>query len=55
MKKKAELDEMDVQLALKRHEFKSCMEALAARRSELETKQQQVSQEVERGELLTSE
>ncbi|KAF6732918.1 Coiled-coil domain-containing-like protein 42 [Oryzias melastigma] len=55
MKKKAELDEMDVQLALKRHEFKSCMEALAARRSELETKQQQTQERVEKFEKFVGE
>lgn len=55
IRKKAELDEMDVQLALKRHEFKRCMGALATRRSELETKQQQVSQGLGSGQLLTSD
>lgn len=43
LKKQAELDKVDKQLACKRQEFKSCMEALAQRRSELELKQQQVS------------
>ena len=42
LKKQAELDEVDKQLALKRQEFKRRVEALAHRRSELETKQQQV-------------
>ena len=42
LKKQAELDEVDKQLALKRQEFKRRVEALAQRRSELETKQQQV-------------
>lgn len=43
LKKQAELDEVDKQLALKQQEFKSCMEALAQRRSELEMKEQQVN------------
>lgn len=43
LKKQAELEEVDQQLALKRQEFKSCVEALALRRSELEIKQQQVN------------
>ena len=42
VRKQAELNEVDAQLALKRQDFKSCMEALAHRRSELEEKQQQV-------------
>lgn len=44
LKKRAELDKVNKQLACKQHEFKSCMEALAQRRSGLEIKQQQVSQ-----------
>lgn len=43
LKKQAELDEVDKQLTLKRQEFKSYVEALARRRSELEIKQQQVN------------
>ncbi len=43
LKKKAEFDEVDKLLALKQQEFKSCKEALAQRRSELEIKQQQVN------------
>lgn len=43
LKKQAELDEVDRLLALKRQEFKRCVEALAQRRSELEIKHQQVS------------
>uniref|UniRef100_A0A3Q2ZS68 DUF4200 domain-containing protein n=1 Tax=Kryptolebias marmoratus TaxID=37003 RepID=A0A3Q2ZS68_KRYMA len=39
--KQAELDEVDIQLAVKRQEFKNRLEALALRRSELESKQQQ--------------
>lgn len=42
-RKQAELHELDVQLALKTQDFRSCMEALASRRSELETQQRQVS------------
>lgn len=44
LKKQAELDKVNKQLAWKRQEFESCMEALAQRRSGLEIKQQQVSQ-----------
>lgn len=43
LKKKAELDQVDEQLKCKRDEFKSRMEDLAHRRSELQLKQQQVS------------
>lgn len=43
LKKQAELSEVDKLLALKRQEFKSCAEALAQKKSELEIKQQQVS------------
>lgn len=43
LKKQAELDEVNAQLVRKREEFKSRMEALSQRRSELELKQQQVS------------
>lgn len=43
LKKQAELEEVEKQLALKRQEFKSRVEALAQRRSELEAKQQQVN------------
>lgn len=42
LKKQAELDKVDKQLRLKRQEYKSRVEALAERRSELEIKQQQV-------------
>ncbi|XP_004066747.1 coiled-coil domain-containing protein 42 homolog isoform X1 [Oryzias latipes] len=55
IRKKAELDEMDVQLALKRHEFKRCMGALATRRSELETKQQQTQERMEKFEKFVGE
>ncbi|KAM4723464.1 uncharacterized protein CCDC197 [Anableps anableps] len=40
-RKQAELHDLDVQVALKTQDFKSRMEALACRRSELETKQRQ--------------
>lgn len=43
LKKQAELDEVDKQLALRRQEFKSHVEALAQKRSELEIKHQQVN------------
>lgn len=43
LKKQAELDEVDKELALKRLEFKRQVEALAQRRSELELKHQQVT------------
>lgn len=43
IRRQAELDEVDLQLLLKRQEFKRCMEILAERRSELEIKQQEVS------------
>lgn len=43
LKKQAELEEVDRELARKRQEFKSYMEALAERRTELKIKQQQVS------------
>ena len=42
LKKQAELDVVDQQLAVKRAEFKSRVEGLAQRRSELELKLQQV-------------
>lgn len=42
LKKQAELEEVDRQLAHKRQEFKKGVETLAVRRSELEMKQQQV-------------
>lgn len=43
LKKQAELDEVDKQLALKRREYKNYMEAAAKRRSELEIKLNQVN------------
>lgn len=43
LKKKAELDQVDEQLTRKRDGFKSRMEDLAHKRSELKLKQQQVS------------
>lgn len=43
LKKQAALDEVDKLLALRRQEFKSQVEALAQKRSELEMKHQQVN------------
>ncbi|XP_074548009.1 uncharacterized protein CCDC197 [Halichoeres trimaculatus] len=42
LRKQAELDKVDKQLILKRQEYKSRVEALAKRRSELEIRQQQI-------------
>lgn len=42
--KQAELDEVDIQLAVKRQEFKNRLEALTCRKSELEAERQQVNQ-----------
>ncbi|XP_070698969.1 uncharacterized protein CCDC197 [Pempheris klunzingeri] len=55
LKKQAELDEVDKQLALKRQEFKSCAEALAQRRSELEIKQQQTKERAMKFEKFVAE
>ncbi|KAM9708199.1 uncharacterized protein CCDC197 [Menidia menidia] len=55
VKKQAELNEAEAQLALKRQEFKSCMEALAHRRSELEKKQQQNKEKVMKFEKFVAE
>ncbi|KAE8289891.1 hypothetical protein D5F01_LYC11602 [Larimichthys crocea] len=55
LKKQAELDEVDKQLALKRQEFKSYVEALARRRSELEIKQQQTKERVMKFEKFVAE
>ncbi|XP_042074140.1 coiled-coil domain-containing protein 42 like-2 isoform X2 [Haplochromis burtoni] len=46
LKKQAELDEVEKRLALKRLDFKACMEALAQRRSELEIKLQETKEKV---------
>ncbi|TKS86431.1 Coiled-coil domain-containing protein 42 -like protein [Collichthys lucidus] len=55
LKKRAELDEVDKQLELKRREFKSYVEALARRRSELEIKQQQTKERVMKFEKFVAE
>ncbi|KAM9341279.1 uncharacterized protein CCDC197 [Symphorus nematophorus] len=55
LKKQAELDEVDKQLVLKRQEFKSRVEALAQRRSELETKQQQTKERAMKFEKFVAE
>ncbi|XP_014913687.1 uncharacterized protein CCDC197 [Poecilia latipinna] len=54
-RKQAELHELDVQLALKRQDFRSCMEAFAIRRSELETQQQQNKEEEMKFEKFVAE
>ncbi|XP_017270175.1 coiled-coil domain-containing protein 42 like-2 [Kryptolebias marmoratus] len=53
--KQAELDEVDIQLAVKRQEFKNRLEALALRRSELESKQQQAREKTIKFEKFISE
>uniref|UniRef100_UPI0037E9BB1E uncharacterized protein CCDC197 n=1 Tax=Semicossyphus pulcher TaxID=241346 RepID=UPI0037E9BB1E len=55
LKKKAELEEVDKQLVLKQQEFKSSVEALAKRRSELELKQQQTKDRVMKFEKFVAE
>ncbi|XP_068194400.1 uncharacterized protein CCDC197 isoform X2 [Antennarius striatus] len=55
LKKQAELDEVDRQLSLKRQEFKSCVEALAQRRSDLEMKHQQTKERTMRFEKFVAE
>ncbi|XP_054470064.1 coiled-coil domain-containing protein 42 homolog isoform X1 [Anoplopoma fimbria] len=55
LKKQAELDKVDKQLALKRQEFKNRVEALAWRRSELELKQQQTTERVMKFEKFVAE
>ncbi|XP_034714731.1 coiled-coil domain-containing protein 42 homolog [Etheostoma cragini] len=55
LKKQAELDEVDLQLTLKRKEFKNCVEALAQRRSELEIKQQQTIEKARKFEKFVAE
>ncbi|XP_071354994.1 uncharacterized protein CCDC197 [Trachinotus anak] len=55
LKKQAELDEVDKLLALKRQEFKSCVEALAQRKSELEIKQQQTKERAMKFEKFVAE
>nr|XP_046268394.1 coiled-coil domain-containing protein 42 homolog [Scatophagus argus] len=55
LKKQAELDEVDKQLALKREEFKSRVQALTLRRSELEIKQQQTKERAMKFERFVAE
>ncbi|XP_041827970.1 coiled-coil domain-containing protein 42 homolog isoform X2 [Melanotaenia boesemani] len=55
VRKRAELDEVDTLLALKRQQFKSCMEDLAHRRSELEKQQQQDKERVKKFEKFVAE
>ncbi|XP_029349316.1 uncharacterized protein CCDC197 [Echeneis naucrates] len=55
LKKQAELDEVDKQLALKRQEFKSSVQALAQRKSELEIKQQQTKERAMKFEKFVAE
>ncbi|KAM9842949.1 uncharacterized protein CCDC197 [Aulostomus maculatus] len=55
LKKKAELEELKKLRALKREEFKSCVEALALRRSDLELKQRQTKEKAMKFEKFMSE
>ncbi|XP_068582476.1 uncharacterized protein CCDC197 [Cebidichthys violaceus] len=55
LKKQAELDKVNQQLALKRQEFKNRVEALARRRSELELEQQQTKERVVKFEKFVAE
>ncbi|XP_047466448.1 coiled-coil domain-containing protein 42 homolog [Mugil cephalus] len=55
LKKEAELEEVDKQLALKRQEFNTCVDALAQRRSELQIKQQQTKERVMKFEKFVAE
>ncbi|XP_028994100.1 coiled-coil domain-containing protein 42 homolog isoform X1 [Betta splendens] len=55
LKKQAELDEVDKQLALKRQEFKGQVEALAQKRSELELKHQQTKDRAMKFEKFVAE
>ncbi|XP_039992606.1 coiled-coil domain-containing protein 42 homolog [Xiphias gladius] len=55
LKKRAELDEVDKLLALKRQEFESCVEALAQRKSELEIKQQHTKERAIKFEKFVAE
>ncbi|XP_030575374.1 uncharacterized protein CCDC197 [Archocentrus centrarchus] len=55
LKKQAELDEVEKRLALKRLDFKACMEALAQRRSELEIKLQQTKEKILKFEKFVAE
>nr|XP_020446463.1 coiled-coil domain-containing protein 42 like-2-like [Monopterus albus] len=55
LKKQAELDKVDKQLTLKRQEFKSHVEVLAQRRSELEVQQQETKERVVKFEKFVAE
>ncbi|XP_042356492.1 coiled-coil domain-containing protein 42 homolog [Plectropomus leopardus] len=55
LKKQAELEEVNQQLALKRQEFKNRVEALAQRRSELEIKLQQTKERAVKFEKFVAE
>ncbi|XP_013131745.1 uncharacterized protein CCDC197 [Oreochromis niloticus] len=55
LEKQAELDEVEKRLALKRLDFKACMEALARRRSELEIKLQETKEKVVKFEKFIAE
>eukprot|EP00064_Thunnus_orientalis_P001553 superscaffoldBa00000107_g1556 len=55
LKKQAELEEVEKQLTLKRQEFKSCVQALTQRRSELEMKQQQTKERAMKFEKFVAE
>ncbi|MEQ2299308.1 hypothetical protein AMECASPLE_013896 [Ameca splendens] len=54
-RKQAELHDVEVLLALKTQDFRSCMEALAHRRSELEIKQQQAKEKELKFERFVAE
>uniref|UniRef100_A0A1A7WQD6 DUF4200 domain-containing protein n=1 Tax=Iconisemion striatum TaxID=60296 RepID=A0A1A7WQD6_9TELE len=55
VRKQEELNEVDIQLAVKRQEFNSCFEVLAQRRSELETQQQQAQEKTTKFERFVEE
>lgn len=55
LKKQAELEEVDGELGRKRQEFKSRMELVTRRKSELKAEQQQVSLESSRAEVIPKE
>ncbi|XP_071398338.1 uncharacterized protein CCDC197 [Centroberyx affinis] len=55
LKKQVELNKVDRQLALKRQEFKSHMQALAQRRSELEIKQQETRDKAKKFEKFVDD
>ncbi|XP_029973028.1 uncharacterized protein CCDC197 [Salarias fasciatus] len=55
LNKQADLDEVDKRLALKRQEFKSCVEILNHRRSQLEEKHKQTKERVAKFEKFVAE